>query len=257
MGMIVARTLLACLALSVLPGVVSAQSSLYGTLTCDAGTAQANKNQANNNGAEPNGGADTKGGAGAKKAGLKNGDGSKKGASSKKTRVQNDTPANTDTGSASKVATSNGSGLTSAVSHEKCSWSLPLLIGDEMALEAENTINSDVAGEQSKDTGTHTSRMSNSDQFTMSLSGNSVLDSSGAPRTRAGTWTLGGGTGQLKGITGSGTYSAVARAAGGMSYDIEGTYQLPASPAASPTPTAPSAPTAPSSAASPVPVTPS
>jgi hypothetical protein len=121
---------------------------------------------------------------------------------------------------------SRGAIANANVAQEKCIWSLPLQIGSEVAAGAQNSITSNRTGTVSKDTGTQTNRMTNSDEFVLNLTGTSVLDGGGQPRSRTGSWTVASGTGLLKGMTGSGTYTGNARAAGGMSYDLEGTYQL-------------------------------
>ncbi len=126
------------------------------------------------------------------------------------------------------------SGAAAEVAQEKCSWTLPVQIGNDTATDGLNTFNLNVTGSQSSDTGTHTSNTNTSDQFTLSFTGTSMLDG-GETRSRQGTWKFTGATGSLKGITGSGTYTAAAKAEGGISYDLEGNYQLPsATPAVAP-----------------------
>jgi hypothetical protein len=116
-------------------------------------------------------------------------------------------------------------------------------IGNDTATDGVNTFNLNVMGSQSSDTGTHTSNTNTSDQFTLSFTGTSMLDE-GETRSRQGTWKFTNGTGTLKGITGTGTYTATARASGGMSYDLEGNYEIPSStpvvtpPLGTPTPDA-------------------
>jgi len=111
---------------------------------------------------------------------------------------------------------------------EKCAWTLPLQIDADIAQDAQNTFVMQAQGTQSKDTGMQVGRMTNSDQFTLNLSGSSTLGNDGAARGRGGTWTFAGGTGRLKGVIGSGTYTGLATADGGMNYDMEGTYEIPA-----------------------------
>jgi hypothetical protein len=206
------ETFLACLVLLVLPVVASAGTSFYGTLACTEGSAQPD-------------------------AVAQKDPPARKSAPAKKVL---ETKSATSDGKSS-AAKSNSSGAM-AVSQEKCSWTLPLQIGGNTIQNAENTINSNIAGNQSKDTGSLTSHTAGADQFILSLSGVTLWDANGMARSRQGVWTFTSATGMLKGITGSGTYSGLARAQGGMSYDVEGDYEVPTSPAASPSPAINSSP---------------
>lgn len=49
----------------------------------------------------------------------------------------------------------------------------------------------------------------------------------GAIQSSQGTWSFTGGTGKLKGIKGKGTYKGTGTADGGVTYEVEGEYELP------------------------------
>jgi len=137
------------------------------------------------------------------------------------------------------VAAKTGHVLTTM--KQDCYWPEPMGLGEVQTRDAQDTFQSDVQGSHSDDTGSYLIHMVNGDQVTMKFTGTSAIDPSGETRALSGTWTFADGTGTLKGITGSGTYAGLPRAAGGLTYDFEGTYQLPsdivAPPPLQPTPT--------------------
>ena len=110
---------------------------------------------------------------------------------------------------------------------QNCSWPEPLSIGNSQTGNSQNTFQSDIQGAHGDDSMTYVVHMSNGDQVNMKFSGTSVFDASGGIRSLTGTWVFSEGPGILKGVTGTGTYAGLPRAAGGLTYDIEGMYVLP------------------------------
>ena len=111
---------------------------------------------------------------------------------------------------------------------QNCVWPEPILLTDISSRDAAGTLHSQVTGNKSQDTGQLLIDMNNGEQVTMKLAGTSVLDTDGTPRSRQGNWTITDGTGVFKGIMGQGTYTGQPRASGGVTFDIQGTYDLPA-----------------------------
>jgi hypothetical protein len=221
--------MLTCDAVSAARGAVSKTGAADGDAPgkSNAGTKTPTKNGPSGS----NSGGFNKGAGGKNGGGVKKGNGGNNGGKN---------GANGNGGSAANTsgrpdgAASAQSGAAAVVAQEKCSWTLPVQIGNDIATDGVNTLNLTVNGSQSSDTGTHTSNTNTSDQFTLSFTGTSLLDG-GETRSRQGTWKFTGATGSLKGITGTGTYTAAVKAEGGISYDLEGNYQLPsATPAVAP-----------------------
>jgi hypothetical protein len=163
-GLIRTRNLVTCLVLLALPGIVSSQGKIYGTLACEPAA------------------------------------------------EQRSTTASDKFGSAAATLGSN------------CTWPEPLVIAGLSAKDAQNTGQSGVKAAENQAT-VYVVHMANGDQVTLRFSPVGPLNSS---RRLEGTWTFADGTGILKEITGHGTYTGLPRAAGGTSYDIEGTSDPPA-----------------------------
>jgi hypothetical protein len=92
--------------------------------------------------------------------------------------------------------------------------------------QGEQTIQSEMSGDTSSDHGYYAGTMSNGDRFTVKFGGPGH-SKDGKPVSGEGTWSFTGGTGKLKGLTGSGTYKASANPDGTVTSQIEGEYSLP------------------------------
>ncbi len=68
--------------------------------------------------------------------------------------------------------------------------------------------------------------MENGDKAYYRYQGTAVLKDGAPPQTEEGTWSLIGGTGKLKGVTGKGTYKGTAGADGTITYEALGEYQI-------------------------------
>jgi hypothetical protein len=111
---------------------------------------------------------------------------------------------------------------------QHCVWPEPILLMDIGSRDAQGTLHSQVTGTKSQDTGQLLIHMNNGEQVTMKLAGSSVLGTDGTLRSRQGNWTITDGTGVFKGIIGNGMYTGQPRASGGVTFDLQGAYQLPA-----------------------------
>ena len=113
-----------------------------------------------------------------------------------------------------------------AISKNKCNWTKPFEIAGAQSKEDEGTNFAEITGNSASDRGYVVGAMSSGDKSTVRYQGKSVLKD-GVPQTSEGTWSYTAGTGKLKGIKGKGTYKGKATADGGMTFEIEGEYQLP------------------------------
>ena len=108
----------------------------------------------------------------------------------------------------------------------KCIWVKPLRMEGAQMKADEVTGFSEVTGNNSADHSFVVGTLSTGDKVYVRSQGNSVLVG-GFPQSSAGTWIYAGGTGNLKGVKGKGTYKCKSSPDGTSTCDVEGVYQLP------------------------------
>jgi hypothetical protein len=108
----------------------------------------------------------------------------------------------------------------------KCSWMKPWEIGGIAGKQGAGTFSGEINGDTFKFHAYYVDEMANGDKAYYRYAGTATMKD-GALQTEEGTWILGGGTGKLKGVKGRGTYKGKADADGTMTYEVEGTYELP------------------------------
>lgn len=109
---------------------------------------------------------------------------------------------------------------------QKCTWTQGEIGGDRFKDE-DDTITSDMTGNQARDRGYGVGTMASGDKYYIRFDGTTTLKDK-APVSAQCTWAFTGGTGKLKGITGKGTCKAMFKPDGSADFDIEGDYHIPA-----------------------------
>jgi hypothetical protein len=112
------------------------------------------------------------------------------------------------------------------ISKSTCTWTKPQEIAGLKTKDGYSVASSDTTGSKSSSHGIHVSTMDNGDKMFVRFQGSGTLKD-GALQTDAGTWSYTAGTGKLKGIKGHGTYKGKGTGGGGVTYEVEGDYQLP------------------------------
>jgi len=108
----------------------------------------------------------------------------------------------------------------------KCVWTKPMEVAGIQSKEAMNTSSGEISGQTVHLSGFHVSTMTNGDKAFVNFRGSSTMKD-GKPVSAQGTWAYTGGTGKLKGIKGKGTFKGTPTEDGGMTYEVEGEYELP------------------------------
>jgi len=111
------------------------------------------------------------------------------------------------------------------VSKSACTWTKPLEIAGLKSKDGYSVFADDTTGGKFSGHGTHVSTMDNGDKIYVRFQGGGSTKD-GVTQTDSGTWSYTGGTGKLKGIKGHGTYKGKG-SADGVTYEVEGDYQLP------------------------------
>jgi hypothetical protein len=106
----------------------------------------------------------------------------------------------------------------------KCTWTKPMEIGGDKSKDNVSTATSDVGGNTSRARGFHVTTMESGDKFFVWYQGTGT-SKDGAPLEAKGNWGFTGGSGNLKGIKGKGTYTC-ATAGDGLACEVDGEYQL-------------------------------
>jgi hypothetical protein len=108
----------------------------------------------------------------------------------------------------------------------KCTWSEGKL-GSHSLKDETDTFTSDAAGTVSHDRGYGVGTVEGGDKYFVRFEGSSTMKGE-TPLSGTCNWAFTGGTGKLKGITGKGTCKGTFSSDGKASWDINGTYTLPA-----------------------------
>ncbi len=107
-----------------------------------------------------------------------------------------------------------------------CTWTKPLEMAGIQAKEGYSVGFGESSGSKANARGYHVSTMANGDKTYVRFQGTDTMKE-GKPQSSQGTWSYTGGSGKYKGLKGKGTYRGTATADGGMTYEVEGEYELP------------------------------
>jgi hypothetical protein len=111
------------------------------------------------------------------------------------------------------------------VEQMKCTWPKPFEIGTDKAKESVATETMEISGNRSHVHGMHVVTMESGDKVFVSYQGAGTMKDGKAVEAK-GTWSITGGTGKHKGLTGKGTYSC-APSGDTMGCSGEGEYTPP------------------------------
>ena len=108
---------------------------------------------------------------------------------------------------------------------QKCTWSHGELGGAQLKDEVD-TFTSDVTDNLSRDRGYGVGSVASGDKYFVRLKGTTTLKGEAPVRGQC-TWAFTGGTGKLKGLTGTGTCTGTFSTDGTSSWEIQGDYTVP------------------------------
>ena len=106
----------------------------------------------------------------------------------------------------------------------KCTWTKPMEIGGDKSKDGVSTETTDVSGNTSRARGFHVATMESGDKFFVWYQGTGT-SKDGALVELKGNWGFTGGSGNLKGIKGKGTYTCTP-SGDLLSCEVEGEYEL-------------------------------
>lgn len=112
------------------------------------------------------------------------------------------------------------------VSKSTCTWTKQMEIAGLKSKDGHSVFAADATGDKFSGHGIHVTTYDNGDKIYVRFQGGGTMKD-GVTQTDSGKWSYTGGTGKLKGIKGQGTYKGKGSADGGVTYEIEGDYQLP------------------------------
>jgi hypothetical protein len=107
-----------------------------------------------------------------------------------------------------------------------CTSKAPIEIGGLTGTDYISYGVDDVQDQHSIDRGYVVGTMKNGDRYFLSYEGTATMNGS-IPEHLEGKWTFTGGSGRLKRLQGSGTYTAKPTPDGGLEFVIQGNYELP------------------------------
>ena len=107
-----------------------------------------------------------------------------------------------------------------------CNWTKPLEIAGSSSKTGSSIGFDEIKGASAKGHGEHVSVLANGEKVFVRYQGSTILKD-GAPQSAEGTWSYTGGTGNMKGIKGKGTYKGRANPDGTTTYEVEGDYEIP------------------------------
>ncbi len=110
------------------------------------------------------------------------------------------------------------------VEQYKCDMPKPIELGGDKSKDGVATNTVEASGKKSRFRGVHLITMQSGDKVSFLYQGVGKNSKEGKEAHSKGTFTLGDGTGKLKGATGKGTFSC-ASTKDGVNCDIEGEYQ--------------------------------
>jgi hypothetical protein len=120
---------------------------------------------------------------------------------------------------------------------DSCTWTSPTMING-LKITSDNGVSTgESTATRATTTGSRVATMDNGDQMFVTTHDSTPIKNNAMPTVINGTFTITGGTGKLKGITGKGTYKVTPAADGSASVTVEGEYTVapPAPPKAATT----------------------
>ncbi len=117
-------------------------------------------------------------------------------------------------------------GHSLSVVQGRCTWTKPMEIAGTQTKGDQTTLSVEGQGNKANSQGYVVGMMANGDKFFVRVQGSAALKD-GAVDTEEGKWNFLGGSGNLKGIKGAGTYQGKGGPEG-TTFEVEGEYQLPA-----------------------------
>lgn len=115
-------------------------------------------------------------------------------------------------------------GHTLTLEKNSCTWLTPLQIAGATSNDGSLVAFWEAGPHRAATNGTYVGNMDSGDKFYIEFHWATLKDGT-PPETLKGYWAFTGGTGKLKGITGSGTYSATENENGGE-VNMEGEYSV-------------------------------
>jgi hypothetical protein len=115
-----------------------------------------------------------------------------------------------------------------SISQAKCSWTKPMEIGDTKHNAGVATGFDEINGTSAKGHGSYVDTLANGDTASYTYMSTATLKD-GVLQTATDTWTLVGVAGKLKGAKGHGTCKGTGAADGTVTWECEGTYDVPKS----------------------------
>lgn len=115
-------------------------------------------------------------------------------------------------------------GHTMTLERSACTWLTPLEMVGEESKEGSFVAFSEASQTRASTNGTYVGTMDSGDRFYIAFHWATSKD--GHPKSVKGDWVFTGGTGKLKGIRGTGTYTASENESGGE-VNMEGEYSVP------------------------------
>ena len=109
---------------------------------------------------------------------------------------------------------------------ETCTWAPGAEMAGVTLKDEVDVMTSDMSGATSRDRGYGVGTLANGDKYYVRFDGTTKYRGQD-PVSGTCTWSLTGGTGKLRGITGKGTCNGTFDATGASVFDIEGEYQIP------------------------------
>jgi hypothetical protein len=125
-----------------------------------------------------------------------------------------------------KIELPDQPGHVYSISQSKCSWTKAMPIGDTKHNAGATGGFDEITGNTAKGHGTYVDTLANGDTAVYTYQSTGTLKD-GALQTAADTWTLVSVTGKLKGAKGHGTCKGTGAADGSVTWNCQGTYQIP------------------------------
>jgi hypothetical protein len=110
------------------------------------------------------------------------------------------------------------------VEARKCTWTQPIEIGGDASKDGVATNTVEVSGNKARFRGVHEVTFASGDKLALPYQGTGLLKDKKSDSSK-GTFTFAEGTGKLKGVKGTGTFSCKS-AGDTLSCDVTGEYEL-------------------------------
>jgi hypothetical protein len=118
-------------------------------------------------------------------------------------------------------------GHSALLQQTSCNWTEQIQVGPTKTLQSVGVLSADVTPRKLVGGGTNVTTMGNGDMMVMTFRTVASLNNNKIPQSSQGTFTITGGTGQMSGITGTGTISGLFNTDGSATYHFQGEYVLP------------------------------